>query len=58
MEKIIDYTVESRLTEEALATIVVLKMELGWQPKGGVSTAYMDPGVLYSQAMVKYEEKK
>ncbi len=59
MTEIYDYLVVAIKGEQALAANIMTKIQLGWQPFGGVSTTFISSndsasgGIWFSQAMVK-----
>ena len=59
--KIIDYKILADNGPQSLTISVQEEVERGWDPHGSASTLFIpsgvyDEGILYIQAMVKYEE--
>lgn len=59
--KIIDYTFMSSINDETLENNIRDAILEGWQPHGSICVTFVPRGtdinILYSQAMVKYEDK-
>ena len=54
MREVIDYRIVYERREQDLENEVRKLIREGWQPFGGVSQMYWNPGMQYAQAMVRY----